>query len=177
MQGTIESVTMAPGNGWTRYDVRIDGGKYATFDAAVGAQAMSMQGQTVEFAHTEKPSKCGKYINKTLTALIGGTGAVQPSLAPVPPTGASQPATQPAKNVMEDNKDKRTAYMTACDLVGKDLRRFEDATGVAVPDLVAKAVEKLAKNLYCVLQDLGKAPIEVATEIFTATEDEQEPVI
>ncbi len=177
-QGLLENVTIKTGvskksgKSWARYDVIIGGEKYGTFDSKLGNQAMQMQNQMVEFSYNERQN--GAYINYDLTGLSGGNGAiVQPTLSPVPPTGASQPAIQPAKNVMEDNKDKRTAFMYACELV-----KTRNAPKSAFKtDEVAKEVEEMSKLLYCILQDLGKAPIEVAGEIFTATEDEQEPVI
>ncbi len=176
MQGVIESVGMVtakPGQGdWTRYDVHISGTKYATFDGKVGAAAMAMQGHTVEFSHTEKPSKCGKYINKALTALIGANGpAVQPSVAPL-----AQPVAQVHDTKGEDIK-RAVVFKKACDLVGNT---WNTDVIVYSQDEILKRVDALFGGLMYILDNASKTAAEVASEVFdatTETSEEQEPLI
>ena len=176
MEGILEAVYInnaPPGSAkqWTRYDIKIGGVKYTSFDQNLGSRAMSLQGQNVEFSFTEA-TKNG-YTNRNITAIqaFGGNGGVQPTQQT---TQTEQQPRQPAKNIMEDNKDKRTAFMYACELV-----KARNAPKVAYSnDEIAKDVEDLAKKFLSILETLGNTPKENVKEVFNATETTgQEPLL
>lgn len=172
MQGLLEAVYVnnAPpdsGKSWVRYDIKINGVKYTSFDQGIGSRAMGLEGQNVEFSFTEKQS--GNYTNRNITSIqaFGSNGGTKPEQS----RQTQHPATQPARNVMEDNKDKRTAFMYACELI-----KARNAPKVAYSnDEVARDVEDLARKFLCIIESLGSRPIDDAKEVFNATE--QEPPI
>ncbi len=162
--GQLESVDIAngvspkTGKPWTRYDVCINGNKYVTFKAPLGMKALNMGAGTVEFSGTEAQN--GQYTNYTLTDIGPGNGAGVS--APVDKIPITTPSARIAPNVMEENKDKRTAFMQACSFIENtfDKKKFETREDFR------ERLRWATEDFYDVLQNIGKTPEDIIEEVF-----------
>lgn len=136
--GFVESVapvtgTKQDGSGtYTRFDVKIAGTKYVTFDAALGNSIPSFVGQQAEYDFTEKQN--GQFTNRYLEAIRPANAGTRPE-PPQPPPDTEARGARAAASGSHADKDRQIARMAAV----KAAAALLSGTGATVNDLTAAA--------------------------------------